>query len=144
MWTAEAVLVCALSMLGRSESSFPPIEFVERAHAGASAGVEAYVLRDERRIYVVTSSATFLEARGSHNPCGNTMAIKKLASVLIHEEVHLKQGGNERAAYEAQLTMLTALGSGPGTPPYSSVRRAMLYTLDQQKKNAARLMAAAR
>jgi hypothetical protein len=139
MWTAEAVLVCALSLLGRPASSFPPIELVER---GASAGAEAYVRRNEQRIYVVTSSDTFREARVSQDRCGNTMAIRKIASVLIHEEVHLRQGGDEKMAYEAQLTTLTALGAGPGSQPYSSVKRAMRYTLDQQRKNAAHLMAA--
>lgn len=141
MWTAEAVLVCALSMLGRPQSSFPPIEFVDRAQVTASAGAEAYVRRDEGRIYLITSSDTFRDARASQDRCGNTMAIRKIASVLIHEEVHLRQGGDEKAAYEAQLTILTALGSGPGSPPYSSVRRAMHYTLDQQKKARARQMA---
>jgi hypothetical protein len=28
MWTAETVLVCALTLLHRSAESFPPIEFV--------------------------------------------------------------------------------------------------------------------
>jgi hypothetical protein len=142
MWTAEAVLVCAMSMLGRPASSFPPIELVERSHHGASIGAEAYVRREEQRIYVVTSSDTFREARVSQDRCGNTMAIRKIASVLIHEEVHLRQGAGEKAAYEAQLTTLTALGAGPGSPPYASVKRAMRYTLDQQRKAAARLMAA--
>ena len=142
MWTAEAVLVCALSLLGRPASSFPPIELVDRAHVGGSAGAEAYVRRGEQRIYVVTSSDTFRDARESQDRCGNTMAIRKIASVLIHEEVHLRNGSDEKQAYEAQLTTLTALGAGPGSPPYSSVKRAMRYTLDQQRKNAARLMAA--
>ena len=31
MWTAEAVLVCALTLLGRSESSFPPIHLLSVA-----------------------------------------------------------------------------------------------------------------
>lgn len=144
MWTAEAVLVCAMSMLGRPASSFPPIELVERAHHGASIGAEAYVRREELRIYVVTDSETFREARVSQNRCGNTMAIRKIASVLIHEEVHLRQGAGEKTAYEAQLTTLTALGAGPGSTAYASVKRAMRYTLDQQRKAAGRLMAAAR
>ena len=104
-------------------------------------GVEAYVREGEQRIYLVTFSDTFREARVARDRCGNTAAIRKIASVLIHEEVHLKQGAGEKAAYEAQLTTLTALGAGPGTPAYASVRRAMLYTLKQQR-NTARLMAA--
>jgi hypothetical protein len=144
MWTAEAVLVCAMGLLGRPASSFPPIELVDRAHHGASIGAEAYVRRDEQRIYVVISSDTFREARVSQGRCGNTMAIRKIASVLIHEEVHLRQGAGEKAAYEAQLTTLNALGAGPGSPAYASVKRAMRFTLDQQKKAEARLIAAAR
>ena len=146
MWTAEAVLVCALGMLGRAQSSLPPIELVTQAPAGASAGVEAYVRRDGRddsRIYLVTTSDAFRDARAAGERCGNTMAIRKIASVLIHEEVHLRQGGDEKAAYQAQLTILTALGAGPGSPPYSAVKKAMLYTLQQQRTNAARLMAVA-
>ena len=141
MWTAEAVLVCALAVLGRSPSSFPPIELVGSVPVAASPGTEAYVRRGDPRIYLVTTSDAFLEARASLDRCGNLMAIRKLASVLIHEEVHLRQGGDERAAYQAQLTMLTALGSGPGSPPYSAVHRAMRYTLAQQRKNPIQLMA---
>jgi hypothetical protein len=143
MWTAEAVLVCALTMLGRAQSSLPPIELVSQVPLGVSAGVEAYVPRDDRRIHLVTTSATFREAQASSNQCGAVMAIRKIASVLIHEEVHIRQGAGEKAAYEAQLTILTALGAGPGSPPYSAVKKAMLYTLKQQRQNAARLMAAA-
>jgi hypothetical protein len=143
MWTAEAVLVCALGLLGRAESSLPPIELVTQAPADASAGVEAYVRRPDPRIYLVATSDAFREARAAVERCGNTMAIRKIASVLIHEEVHVRQGGDEKAAYHAQLTILTALGAGPGSPPYSAVKKAMIYTLKQQRTNAARLMAVA-
>ena len=36
VWTAEAVLVCALTLLGRAESSFPPIRFVDHLPADVS------------------------------------------------------------------------------------------------------------
>jgi len=143
MWTAEAVLVCALTMLGRAERSFPPIELVSQIPVTVSAGVEAYVRRGDPRIFLVTTSATFRDAQASLDRCSNLMAIRKIASVLIHEEVHLRQGLGEKAAYEAQLTILTALGAGPGSPPYSAVQKAMFYTLKHQRQNAARLMAAA-
>jgi hypothetical protein len=48
------------------------------------------------------------------------------------------QGADERYAYEAQLTALTLLGRGPGTPLHSSVRRAMLTALREKKKRDAR------
>jgi len=137
MWTAEIVLVCALNMLGRSERSFPPIEFVRTAPIEVSRGAEAYVRRDQNRIYLVTSSANFRRAQESMDRCGDVMAIRKVASVLIHEEVHLKQGASEKSAYEAQLTTLTMLGAGPGTPPYQQVRAALLQTMKQDRRKPA-------
>ena len=33
MWSAESVVVCALTLLGRSQAQFPPVQFVERPPA---------------------------------------------------------------------------------------------------------------
>jgi hypothetical protein len=129
-------------MLGRSEKSFPPIELVNTVPMNVSAGVEAYVRLNDQRIYVVTTSRWFQDARESRDRCGDVMAIRKIASVLIHEEVHLRQGADEKTAYQAQLTMLTALGAGLGSPPYMEVVRAMRH-VEQQRRKPARLMAAA-
>ena len=68
------------------------------------------------------------------------MAARKLASVLIHEETHLKQGTDEATAYDAQLTTLTALGSGIGSPPYMEVVRAMRHTLAKPKRKPERIV----
>jgi hypothetical protein len=133
MSTAEAVLVCALNLLGRSPSTFPPIEFIRTAPADASPGVEAYVGPTDRKIYVVTTSDTFHRLLQTQNRCGDIMAARKLASVLIHEEAHIRQGASEQSAYQAQLLTLTALGAGVGSPPYMEVIRAMRYTLKRQQ-----------
>jgi len=65
MWTAEIVLVCALNLLGRSASSFPPIEFTATAPVGASRWVEAYVGPIDRKIYIITTTDSFLRWNSS-------------------------------------------------------------------------------
>ena len=59
MSTADVVLVCALNLLGRSASSFPPIEFTRAAPVGASRWVEAYVGPTDRKIYIITTTDSF-------------------------------------------------------------------------------------
>jgi hypothetical protein len=104
---------------------------------------EGYVRLHQRKIYLVATSYAFQAARHSIDRCGNLMALRKIASVIVHEEVHLTQGPGERAAYEAQLTRLTALGAGPGTAIYREVVLAMRHTLKHQKaKPPAGLLAA--
>jgi hypothetical protein len=142
MWTAEAVLVCALNMLGRSQSSMPPIELVTAVPVTVSRGAEGYVQRNDPRIYLVVNTENFQAARQSFNRCGNAMAIRKVASVLIHEEAHLRHGADEKAAYQAQLTILTALGAGVGSPPYQEVMRAMQHTLALERRSPTLLAAA--
>ena len=133
MWTAEAVLVCALNLLGRSPSTFPPIEFIRTAPANASPGVEAFVGPADRKIYIVTTSDTFRRLLQTRNRCGDVMAARKLASVLVHEEAHIRRGASEESAYQTQLLMLTALGAGIGSGPYMEVHRAMRHTLKEQQ-----------
>jgi len=142
MWTAEVILVCALNMLGRSAASLPPIELVRTVPVDVSATAEGFVRPGDRRIYLVATTSAFQSAQLSLDRCGNTMAIRKIASVLIHEEVHLKQGAGERAAYEAQLTTLTALGAGPTTAVYRGVVLSMREALKKQNAKPAGLLAA--
>ena len=136
MWTAEVVLLCALQMLGRSASSFPPITMIDTLPADVSAGAEGYVRHNDAHIYLVTSGENFRDAQMSINRCGNTNAVRKIASVLIHEEAHLRQAADERSAYEAQLTTLTALGAGPGSPAYQATFRAMQLAVRQQRRKS--------
>lgn len=128
MWTAEVVLLCALEVLGRSAGSFPPIELVATAPANASPGVEAYVGPQDKKIYLLTTSSAFRRLMQIQTRCGDVMAARKLASVLIHEELHIRENASERTAYEAQLVHLIMMGAGVGTPPYQEVFRAMRHT----------------
>lgn len=144
MWTADVVLLCALELLGRPASSFPPIEFVRAAPAEASKGVEAYVGPRDGRIYLVTTAPNFQQLVNVRARCGDTNAARKLASVLIHEEAHIRHGATERAAYEKQLVTLMTLGANIGSPPYQETFRAMQHTLKRQQKSPAGLMASSR
>jgi hypothetical protein len=138
--TAEAVLVCALTVLGRSESSFPPITLVHTPPVEVSLQAEAYVRVNDNRIYVLTSSPTFRRLQKAKDPCGDLQAVRKLASVLIHEELHIRKHADEQTAYNAQLTALTAMGAGIGSPPYQEVHRAMRAALARRPKQAERIM----
>jgi len=133
VWTAETVLVCALTLLTRTADSFPPITFVQEIPADVSAHAEAFVRAGEHRIYVITSSRVFRRAQHARNRCGELQALRKLASVLIHEEWHVTRGGDEAAAYAAQLTTLNYLGAGPGHPSYYEVSKAMRTVLARRK-----------
>src|SRR5689334_22734703 len=139
VWTAEAVLVCALTLLGRSEASFPPIEFVSDVPADVSAAAEAFARVNDRHIYVVTSSPLFHHLQREPNRCGELDAVRKLASVLVHEEAHVVRNASESDAYAAQLTTLTALGAGPGHVTYSEVRQSMRQTLARRRPEPIRV-----
>src|SRR4029453_10434180 len=102
MPSAAAIIACALTLLGRSERTMPPIVLVDHPPSHASAGAEAFVSLPDPNIYVVTSSPVFQEAQASRAPCGDLMALKKLASILAHEEWHILHGSDERGAYLAQ------------------------------------------
>jgi hypothetical protein len=132
MWTAEAVLVCVLTLLGRSSASLPPIEFVSVHPADVSAHADAYVRPGDPRIFLVTSTEHFQRAKRSPYKCGEMQSLRKLASVLIHEEWHIRRGSDEAGAYAAQLTTLASLSAGPGNPLYAEVTRAMRQALARQ------------
>ena len=133
MWSAAAVVVCALNVLGRSAETFPPLEFADIAPGGASAHVEAYVDPRTSSIVIVTSSAVFRDAQAARLPCGARDALRKIASILVHEEWHVRHGPDERAAYEAQLMALSRMGAGAESIVYGSVRRAMLAVEERQR-----------
>jgi hypothetical protein len=138
--TAEAVLVCALTLLGRSEKSFPPITLIHTAPVDVSPQAEAYVRVNDDRIYVLTTSPTFRRLQTADDECGDLQAARKLASVLIHEEMHIRNHADEKTAYSAQLTALTAMGAGLGSPPYQEVHRAMRAALAKRPKLPERMM----
>jgi len=134
MLTAASVLACALSVLGRTEASMPRIELIDVAPRGVSARAEAFVLRDTNTIYVITSSPVFQEATKVTFQCGYSDAMRKLASILAHEEWHVRHGPDEKSAYEYQLLTLIRLGVGPGTGTFRSVQTSMIKVLDARKR----------
>jgi hypothetical protein len=140
VWSAEAVLVCALALLGRRAESFPPIHFVEVAPSDVSTQAEAFVRVNDTHIYIITTSAHFQRLQRSRERCGDLEAARKLASVLVHEEVHARSESDEASAYAAQLTTLSALGAGVGTPLYSDVSRSMRRALARPRADLARVV----
>jgi hypothetical protein len=136
VWTAEMVLVCALSLLHRSVGSFPPIEFVAARPAYVSANADAYVPLDHARIYLITTSPAFTRARRAAYKCGEVNALRKIASVLVHEEWHVRHGSDEAGAYAAQLSTLISLDAGPGNPLYYEVTRSMQVTIRRLRETA--------
>ena len=142
MVCVAAVLVCALDMLFRSAASFPPIVLIDTRPDDVSPAAEAFVRRNPDTIYVITSTSTFRAAQA-----GQRDALQKLASILVHEEWHIRKGPDERPAYEAQLTTLLSFGLSDGRPVFDEVRKSMLAVLAAQKRAARRpevVVAAAR
>ena len=125
MWTAETVLVCALSLLHRSVESFPPIVFVDHRPAYVSRYADAFVVAGDMRIHLITTSAAFSRARGATYKCGELQALRKIASVVVHEEWHVRHGSDEADAYKAQLITLASLGAGPGSPLFYEVQKSL-------------------
>ena len=131
MWSAAAVLACALTMLGRSEHRFHPINLIDTAPLGVSRNAEAFVTRNPDTIHILTSSPSFQEVARWPSRCGPRAAVAKVASVLVHEEWHLRNGADERGAYSAQLTALAAMGFDELTMVYGGVKRSMLARLQK-------------
>ena len=137
MSTAGFVLVCALDVLGRSANQLPPIVIVEQPPPEASARAAAFVRPGEHVIYLIASSFPFraaLEAQDRSRQCRGPAALRLIASIIVHEEWHLKHGSDEEGAYFAQLTELQRLGDGPGRWPYDTVKRAMIAALDAKSR----------
>jgi hypothetical protein len=127
-------VVCAIAALGRTPQSLPPIELVSAPPPGASMRTEGFVRHGIPVIYLVTSSSTFVEAQlGDRSHCHDRHAVKKLASVIAHEEWHVKHGSDEKKAYEVQLATLLRLGIQPGRPSYVAVTRAMIAVLKEER-----------
>ena len=125
MWSAATVLVCALGILGRSPETLPPITLIDVPPADASPGVEAFVRPGDDTIHLVTSSSVFRYAMAAQSHCGRIESLRKIASIIVHEEWHVRHGSDEGAAYRAQLVALAMMGSGQGSPVFAEVRRAM-------------------
>jgi hypothetical protein len=130
MATPAAVLVYVLALLGRSAESFPPIVLISAAPSYASRNAEAFVLRDPDQIFLITSTRVFRQAQRA-DPT-DVVSLRKLASILIHEEWHVRHGPDEAGAYNAQLRTLFLLGARPESPEYHSVQASMTTVLAQR------------
>jgi hypothetical protein len=133
MFSAASALVCALAMLNRSEASMPPITILDTAPPFVSVGTEAFVRHGT--IYVIGSSVVVRDAAGSRGRCGDTSAVKKLASILVHEEWHVTHPGDEQGAYYRQLIALQQLGVVPGSGVYRDVQLSMQKVMQLRKRN---------
>ena len=135
MWTVASVVACALAVLGRSEKSMPRIELIDIAPPGVSVGAEAFVRPGSGAIYLITSSSVFQTALKARMHCTESMAMRKLASILAHEEWHIRHGSDERGAYQQQLITLIRLGQQPGSGLYREVQLSMLKVIEARKRN---------
>lgn len=112
-----------------------PVELLEQIPADVSTNAEAFIRGGDSRVYLITSSAIFREARRATRPCGSREPLVKLASIITHELWHLQYGPDEQGAYEAQLMALMKLGRGPETLVYQGVRRSM-QAVTEARRNA--------
>ena len=134
MSPAAAVLVCALDLLGRSQT-IAPVQFHASPPPGASSNAEAFVTRSPDTIHLITSTAVFRDALLPEASGLRLEACRKIASIIVHEEWHLKNGADERGAYEAQL-MALELMHAPSTTT-RSVRQAMKTVLARNRGSSA-------
>lgn len=129
MLSAAAVLVCALDLVARPASSFPPIVLLDTRPADVSSTAEAFVRRDPDTIYVLTSTKVFRAAQAGYRD-----ALVKLASILVHEQWHIQNGNSEEGAYQAQLMALYMMGIPHNRPIAAEVRRAMFTVVGARKR----------
>jgi hypothetical protein len=140
MLSATAVVLCALELLGRPPGSTVPIKFLHSPPPGVSQNAEAFVVRNPDTIYPITSAPAFRDAMRVQDMRENLDVFRKVASIIVHEEWHLKNGPNEQGAYLAQLTTLGALGAN--SPVVTSVRLSMAAAVAAQKRRRPELLMA--
>ena len=133
MSPAAAVVVCALDLLGRS-AAMAPIELLSAPPPHASRNAEAFITRDPDTIHLITSTWVFQDALSEARTGARPEACRKIASIIVHEEWHLRYGPDERGAYLAQLNALLTLGAQ--APTLTSVRRAMAAVVDSRRPQA--------
>ena len=145
MWSTAVVLACVLQLMGRTSDTLPAIEFVDVVPPEGSGNVEGFVRPGSGTISLVTSSVAFETARAASHRCGQRHALRKLASIIVHEEWHVRNGPDERGAYQAQLTELVRLGTYPGDQVHVGVMQAMNEVLARNSRaQSARVLASRR
>ncbi|HXH24785.1 MAG TPA: hypothetical protein VNI78_06020 [Vicinamibacterales bacterium] len=131
--SAAIVLASAIALLGRSPGSLPSIILIDKPPWPVSARAEGFVHRNPDRIYLITSTDAFAGAQR-----GSSQALRKIASIIVHEEWHLMHGPDEEGAYLAQLRALASLGLGPDSRVADTVRLSMVAAVDAQRRAARR------
>jgi hypothetical protein len=94
-----------------------------------AANVEGFVRAGSGVISLVTDSDVFETAQRGH--CRDYRALVKLASIIAHEEWHVRHGADEAGAYQAQLDALADLGVPLASALHVGVQRAMFIVLDE-------------
>ena len=132
MWSATLVFACALDLLGRSATTFPPVQFVAHPPPGVSKFAQGRALPDTGQIVLITSTEAFTQAQKDR--CRDIDAIREIASVLVHEEWHVRHGPDEAGAYDAQLIALLTTGANIDGPLFHKVQKAKLAVLAAAKR----------
>ena len=138
MAAAELVVVCALEFLGRSASQLPRIEILHERPPQATSTAVAFADLSERVIYLIASAPPFSIARaaqGSTKECREPDLLRLVASTIVHEEWHIRNGTDERGAYFAQLMALQQMGLGPDTNEYRGIKQAMHVVLAARRRS---------
>jgi hypothetical protein len=104
----RAALDTALRLAGPQSYAHLPIVLVSALPGTVSPGAEAWTVYDEHgkgaRIFVYTRSRAFRCASAQRSD--QDQYLLKLASIVVHEGWHLRNGPDEAGAYEAQLAFL--------------------------------------
>ena len=104
----RAVLDRALRLAGPQLYARLPLVLTSELPGMVSPSAEAWTVFDEHgkgeRIFVYTRSRTFQCASAPRRD--QEQCLLKLASVIVHEAWHLRNGLDEVGAYEAQLSFL--------------------------------------
>ena len=132
MWPATFVFACALDLLGRRAASFPPVQLVEHPSPGVSALAQGYARPDTGEIFLITTTEAFTQAR--KDGCRDVDAVREVASVLVHEEWHLRHGPDEAGAYDAQLMALLTTGANYEGRLFHKVKQAKMTVLAAAKR----------
>jgi hypothetical protein len=122
-----AVLACVFELLGGPAANRPQIALLAHPPADVSVLADGFVRTGNSTIYLITSATAFRQA-----DCNNRLSLLKLASVIAHEDWHLRNGTDERGAYEAQLATLLRLGVAPDSPLFRGVLRSEETALKAQ------------
>jgi len=132
VFTATFVFACALDVLGRGAATFPPVRFIAHPPPGVSRLAQGYALPDTGEIVLITSTEAFTQAQKSG--CKDPDAVREVASVIAHEEWHLRHGPDEGGAYDAQLMALLIAGENMDGPLFHKIKQAKLAVLASAKR----------